>query len=73
MGYMGNEPMPGMGHLSVPPHVSSQPPMTGGEEDDDPPPQENEAPPSLTMTGTEPMETMPADAVSVEKEKTAAV
>ena len=73
MGYMGNEPVPGMGHLSVPPHVSSQAPMTEEGEEDAPPPQENEAPPGLTTTGTDPMDNMSVDAVPVEKEKTVAV
>lgn len=73
MGYMGNEAMPGMGHLSVPPHVSSQAaPMTGEQQPADEHAQQEKEPTSTT-TGTDPMEEMPVDPVPVEKEKFAAV
>lgn len=68
MGYMVNEPMPGMGQVSVPQHVASQPtPMKAGS---DAAPQEKAPTPPPT---TEPMEDTPMNEVPVEKEKTAAV
>lgn len=68
MGYMGNEPMPGMGQLSVPPHTASQPTPMKAESDGAP--LEKATTPTPT---TEPMEDTTVDEVPVEKEKTAAV
>lgn len=70
MGYMGNEPMPGMGQpLSIPTHVASQVPAPmKAESNGDFPPSQDKTP------TTEPMIEDPVDEVPViEKEKTAAV
>ena len=69
MGYMGTEPMPGMGHLSAPPsHVASQ--STPMEAESGGAPRQNEQAPTPTGGLTD---NRNANEVPAETEKTAAV